>query len=94
MVVPARMAAGLSGLRNRNARVTNKTLLKVIKGNLEAEPLILDEEEDEKNRVLASQGVDEEDANVSFLVVVDVAFCGDVAAPHSLAEFQPQSADC
>ncbi|KIJ53437.1 hypothetical protein M422DRAFT_64465 [Sphaerobolus stellatus SS14] len=57
------MAAGLSGLRNRNARVTNKTLLRVIKGNLEADPLILDEEEDEKNRILASQGVDEEDAN-------------------------------
>ncbi|KAF8587580.1 hypothetical protein K439DRAFT_810742 [Ramaria rubella] len=63
MVATARLAAGLSGLRNRNTRVTNKTQLRVVRGTIEADPIILDDEDDEKNRVLASQGVDEEDAN-------------------------------
>lgn len=65
MVAAARLAAGLSGLRNRNTRVTNKTQLRVVKGSIETDPIILDDDDDEKNRILASQGVDEEDANVS-----------------------------
>lgn len=50
-------------LRNRN-RVTNKTRLKIIRGNIDADPLIIDEEE-ERARVIATSGVDAEDANVS-----------------------------
>jgi enhancer of polycomb-like protein len=50
-------------LRNRN-RVTNKTRLKVVRGNIDADPLILDEEE-ERARVIATSGVDADDANVS-----------------------------
>ncbi|GJJ13337.1 hypothetical protein Clacol_007589 [Clathrus columnatus] len=63
MVTTSRLAAGLSGLRNRNTRVTNKTLLRVVKGNIEADNILLDDEDDEKNRVLASHGVEEEDAH-------------------------------
>lgn len=65
MVTTSRLAAGLSGLRNRNTRVTNKTLLRVVKGNIEADTILLDDEDDEKNKVLASHGVEEEDAHVS-----------------------------
>ena len=59
------MAAGLSGLRNRNTRVTNKTQLRIVRGSIEGDPILLDEDDEEKNRVLASQGVDDEDVNVS-----------------------------
>lgn len=53
-----------SSLRNRN-RVTNKTRLKVYHGNVNADILIPDEDE-EKARLLQSvAGVDQEDANVS-----------------------------
>jgi hypothetical protein len=55
--------AGPSTLRNRN-RVTNKTRLKVIKENIDADPIVLDEDE-EKARVVSTAGVDAEDANVS-----------------------------
>jgi enhancer of polycomb-like protein len=50
-------------LRNRN-RVTNKTRLKILRGSIDADPLILDEEE-ERARVIATSGVDADDANVS-----------------------------
>lgn len=50
-------------LRNRN-RITNKTRLKVIHGNIDADPLVLEEDE-EKARVVSTAGVDAEDANVS-----------------------------
>lgn len=50
-------------LRNRN-RVTNKTRLKILRGNIDADPLILDEDE-ERARVIATSGVDADDANVS-----------------------------
>ena len=55
--------AGPSTLRNRN-RVTNKTRLKVIKESIDADPIVLDEDE-EKARVVSTAGVDAEDANVS-----------------------------
>ncbi|KAK0210971.1 enhancer of polycomb-like-domain-containing protein [Desarmillaria ectypa] len=51
-----------STLRNRN-RITNKSRLRVHIGNVEADPIIPDED-DEKNRMLQSvAGVDQEDAN-------------------------------
>ncbi len=53
-----------STLRNRN-RITNKSRLRVHVGNVEADPIIPDED-DEKTRMLQSvAGVDQEDANVS-----------------------------
>ena len=58
-----RNPAGPSTLRNRN-RVTNKTRLKVIKESIDADPIVLDEDE-EKARVVSTAGVDAEDANVS-----------------------------
>jgi hypothetical protein len=61
-VMPRNPNAGSSTLRNRN-RVTNKTRLKIIQGNIDADPLILDEDE-EKARVVSTAGVDAEDANV------------------------------
>ena len=51
-----------AGLRNRN-RVTNKTRLKVIRDTIEADSIVLDEDE-EKARVVSTAGVDAEDANV------------------------------
>lgn len=59
--------AGPSTLRNRN-RVTNKTRLKVIKESIDADPIVLDEDE-EKARVVSTAGVDAEDANVSVFIV-------------------------
>jgi hypothetical protein len=64
-VMPRNPNAGPSTLRNRN-RVTNKTRLKIIQGNIDADPLILDEDE-EKARVVSTAGVDAEDANVRFI---------------------------
>lgn len=60
-----------STLRNRN-RVTNKTRLKVITESIDADPIVLDEDE-EKARVVSTAGVDAEDANVSTLVLAVVA---------------------
>ena len=53
-----------STLRNRN-RVTNKTRLKVYRGSIDADPLLLEEEEAANVLKLNTQGVDAEDANVS-----------------------------
>lgn len=55
-------------LRNRN-RITNKTRLKIIHGNVEADPFGLEEDE-EKARVISTAGVDAEDANEHHLQVV------------------------
>jgi enhancer of polycomb-like protein len=49
-------------LRNRN-RITPKTRLKIHKGDIDAEPVVLEEDE-EKARVVSTAGVDAEDANV------------------------------
>lgn len=48
---------------NARARVTNKSRLKIVQGNIDADPLVLDEDE-EKARVVSTAGVDAEDANV------------------------------
>jgi enhancer of polycomb-like protein len=61
--MPRNHNPGASTLRNRN-RVTNKTRLKIVHGNIDADPLVLDEDE-EKARVISTAGVDAEDANVS-----------------------------
>lgn len=61
--MPRNQNPGNVALRNRN-RVTNKTRLKVIKGNVDADPVVLDEDE-ERARVISTAGVDAEDANVS-----------------------------
>lgn len=54
----------LPSSRNRN-RITNKSRLKIVRGDVAVEPIILDEDE-EKNRLLQSvAGVDQDDANVS-----------------------------
>ena len=64
--MPRNHNAGPSTLRNRN-RVTNKTRLKVIKESIDADPIVLDEDE-EKARVVSTAGVDAEDANVSIFL--------------------------
>ncbi|KAK0441186.1 enhancer of polycomb-like-domain-containing protein [Desarmillaria tabescens] len=52
----------LPSSRNRN-RITNKSRLKIVRGDVALEPVILDEDE-EKNRLLQSvAGVDQDDAN-------------------------------
>lgn len=61
--MPRNPNLGTSTLRNRN-RVTNKTRLKVIQGSIDADPLVVDEDE-EKARIISTAGVDAEDANVS-----------------------------
>ena len=63
--MPRNHDPGPSTLRNRN-RVTNKTRLRIIKENIDADPLAFDEDE-EKARVVSTAGVDAEDANVSLV---------------------------
>ncbi|KAI0072088.1 hypothetical protein K474DRAFT_1686787 [Panus rudis PR-1116 ss-1] len=66
--MPRNHNAAPSTLRNRN-RVTNKTRLKVIKESIDADPIVLDEDE-EKARVVSTAGVDAEDANEEHLQAV------------------------
>ncbi|KZT10653.1 uncharacterized protein LAESUDRAFT_343366 [Laetiporus sulphureus 93-53] len=66
--MPRNHVAGPSTLRNRN-RVTNKTRLKVITENIDADTIVLDEDE-EKARVVSTAGVDAEDANEHHLQAV------------------------
>ncbi|EIW79222.1 hypothetical protein CONPUDRAFT_59856 [Coniophora puteana RWD-64-598 SS2] len=66
--MPRNHNLGTSTLRNRN-RVTNKTRLRIIQGNIEADPLVLDEDE-EKARIVSTAGVDAEDANEHHLQAV------------------------
>ncbi|THH09472.1 hypothetical protein EW145_g1997 [Phellinidium pouzarii] len=66
--MPRNQNAGNPSLRNRN-RVTNKTRLKVIKGNIDADPIVIDEDE-ERARVVSTAGVDAEDANEHHLQAV------------------------
>ncbi|KAI0057206.1 hypothetical protein BV25DRAFT_1812676 [Artomyces pyxidatus] len=66
--MPRAHAPGPSTLRNRN-RVTNKTRLRIIQGNIDADPLAFDEDE-EKARVVSTAGVDAEDANEHHLQAV------------------------
>ena len=88
--------AGPSTLRNRN-RVTNKTRLKVIKDSIDADPIVLDEDE-EKARVVSTAGVDAEDANVRLSPLL-LAVCADVggggvAAADWLQPWEYRSAEC
>ena len=62
-----------TGLRNRY-RVTNKTRLKVIKGDIDAESILVEEDE-ERARVVSTAGVDAEDANVRLLFTADCRRC-------------------
>ncbi|KAH9949542.1 enhancer of polycomb-like-domain-containing protein [Amylocystis lapponica] len=66
--MPRNHNAGPSTLRNRN-RVTNKTRLRVITEAIDADPIVLDEDE-EKARVVSTAGVDAEDANEHHLQAV------------------------
>lgn len=75
--MPRNHNLGTSALRNRN-RVTNKTRLKVVHGNIDADALSFDEDE-EKARIVSTAGVDAEDANVSPL-------CARRASPVVLVE--------
>jgi hypothetical protein len=72
--MPRNLTLGTSTLRNRN-RVTNKTRLRIIAGNIDADPLVLDEDE-EKARVVSTAGVDAEDANVSCIFLFVVCLSG------------------
>ncbi|KAF9445195.1 hypothetical protein P691DRAFT_676156 [Macrolepiota fuliginosa MF-IS2] len=61
--MPRNHLPGASTLRNRN-RVTNKTRLKIYHGNLDAEALLIPDEDEEKHRLTnLVAGVDAEDAN-------------------------------
>lgn len=62
--MPRNHNTGASTLRNRN-RITNKTRLRILEGSIDADPLVLEEDE-EKARVVSTAGVDAEDANVSW----------------------------
>jgi hypothetical protein len=81
--MPRNLNLGASTLRNRN-RVTNKTRLRVVTGNIDADPLVLDDDE-EKARVLSTAGVDAEDANVSSIFLQsssDASFIEDCDVAH------------
>jgi enhancer of polycomb-like protein len=64
--MPRNHNTGASTLRNRN-RITNKTRLRILEGSIDADPLVLEEDE-EKARVVSTAGVDAEDANVSLFL--------------------------
>ncbi|EMD31875.1 hypothetical protein CERSUDRAFT_119155 [Gelatoporia subvermispora B] len=66
--MPRNHTAGPSTLRNRN-RVTNKTRLRIITESIDADPIVIDEDE-EKARVVSTAGVDAEDANEHHLQAV------------------------
>lgn len=72
-MAPRNQPTANPSLRNRN-RVTNKTRLKVIKENIDADPIVLDEDE-ERARVVSTAGVDAEDANVSNRFFNDLFSC-------------------
>ncbi|KAJ8088802.1 Enhancer of polycomb-like protein 1 [Marasmius tenuissimus] len=67
--MPRHGQAPATNIRNRY-RINNKSRLKVIKGNIDTDPVVVDEDE-EKNRLLQSvAGVDQEDANEHHLQAV------------------------
>ena len=87
-----------STLHNCN-RVTNKTRLKVIRDTIEADSVVLDEDE-EKARVVSTAGVDAEDANVRFFTVLCslwatmlVAWVWRVLIGWNRGNFVPRNAD-
>lgn len=95
--MPRATHPGPAALRNRN-RVTNKTRLKVIRDSIEADSIVLDEDE-EKARVVSTAGVDAEDANVRLFPPLLLAVCDDVggrgvANSHWLEPWECSSAEC
>ena len=63
--MPRNHPPGASTLRNRN-RITNKSRLKILFGNIEGDALLIPDEDEEKHRLTnLVAGVDAEDANVS-----------------------------
>ena len=63
--MPRNNAPAASTLRNRN-RITNKTRLKIHQGSLDADAILIPDEDEEKHRLTnLVAGVDAEDANVS-----------------------------
>ncbi|KAJ3827745.1 enhancer of polycomb-like-domain-containing protein [Lentinula raphanica] len=58
-----------STLRNRN-RITNKTRLKIVHGNIDVDQIIPDEDEEKNRLILSVAGVDQEDANEHHLQAV------------------------
>ncbi|KAF9261973.1 hypothetical protein L218DRAFT_470467 [Marasmius fiardii PR-910] len=67
--MPRHGQAPSANIRNRY-RINNKSRLKVIRGNIDTDPVVVDEDE-EKNRLLQSvAGVDQEDANEHHLQAV------------------------
>jgi len=63
--MPRNNAPAASTLRNRN-RITNKTRLKIHQGSLDADAVLIPDEDEEKHRLTnLVAGVDAEDANVS-----------------------------
>ena len=64
--MPRNHHSAASTLRNRN-RITNKTRLKIHQGTLDADAILIPDEDEEKHRLTnLVAGVDAEDANVSF----------------------------
>ena len=96
--MPRATHPGPAALRNRN-RVTNKTRLKVIRGDtIEADSIVLDEDE-EKARVVSTAGVDAEDANVRLSAAILLAVGDDVGHPcvagsHWLEPWEFRSVEC
>lgn len=67
--MPRNHPPAASTLRNRN-RITNKTRLKIHQGSLDADAVLIPDEDEEKHRLTnLVAGVDAEDANVSLLSV-------------------------
>ncbi|KAI0646398.1 enhancer of polycomb-like-domain-containing protein [Trametes meyenii] len=88
--MPRATHPGPAALRNRN-RVTNKTRLKVIRDSIEADPIVLDEDE-EKARVVSTAGVDAEDANEHHLQAVLSAAASRHQAARSTRAAEKESA--
>ncbi|KAI0360579.1 hypothetical protein OH77DRAFT_698921 [Trametes cingulata] len=88
--MPRATHPGPAALRNRN-RVTNKTRLKVIKDTIEADSIVLDEDE-EKARVVSTAGVDAEDANEHHLQAVLSAAASRHQAARSTRAAEKESA--
>ena len=102
--MPRNQNAGNLALRNRN-RVTNKTRLKVIRGNIDADPIVLGGDDEDRIRVVSTAGVDAEDANVSFVTIlrpssssttvcVALVETGGVSLSDWLLVFSRYSAEC
>ncbi|KAF9519381.1 hypothetical protein BS47DRAFT_29976 [Hydnum rufescens UP504] len=70
------------GLRTRN-RVTNKTRLKVVDGDVDDAELVFLEEDSDKNKVLDTAGVEHEDAKEEHLVKVLAAAARRITSSRS-----------